>query len=110
MKINDQKLENVLLDLGHPDHIKGTRYIRIGVLLYQPDISMTKEFYPAIAEIAETTASRVERAMRHSIATAWLRGNTDAQQRYFGYTVNPARGVPTVGEYIARIARVCSEN
>lgn len=110
MKINAQKLEEIMLELGHRDSIKGTEYIRIGVALYERDVAMMKELYPAIAMVANSTPSRVERAMRHSITTAWNRGSTDAQTKYFGYTVSPDRGVPTVGEYLARIARVCREN
>jgi two-component system response regulator (stage 0 sporulation protein A) len=110
MKINEQKLDEIMLELGHRDSVKGTEYIRIGVALYDRDIAMVKELYPAIAKAASTTPIRVERAMRHSIATAWDRGSMDAQQRYFGYTVSPGKGVPTVREYLARIARVCGEN
>lgn len=107
MKINEQKLDQVMLELGHTDKIKGTGYIRLGAALYERDMSMTKELYPAIAKAANTTPSRVERAMRHSITSAWSRGSLDAQRKYFGYTVHPDKGAPTVGEYLARIVRVC---
>lgn len=107
--INEQKLDEVMLELGHTENIKGTEYIRIGCALYERDMAMTKELYPAIAKAANTTPSRVERAMRHSITSAWNRGSIDAQRKYFGYTVRPDRGAPTVGEYVARVARICRE-
>ncbi len=107
MKINEQKLDEVMLELGHTDNIKGTGYIRIGAALYERDMMMTKELYPAIAKAANTTPSRVERAMRHSITSAWNRGSMEAQRKYFGYSVHPDKGAPTVGEYLARIVRVC---
>ena len=107
MKINEQKLDEVMLELGHAENIKGTGYIRIGAALYERGMAMTKELYPAIAKAANTTPSRVERAMRHSITSAWDRGSLEAQRKYFGYTVHPNKGAPTVGEYIARIVRVC---
>lgn len=107
MKINEQKLDGIMLELGHAENIKGTEYIRIGCALYERDMAMTKELYPAIAKAANTTSSRVERAMRHSIASAWSRGSVDAQLKYFGYTVRPDKGAPTVGEYVARMARLC---
>lgn len=107
MKINEQKLDEVMLELGHRDSVKGTEYLRIGAALYERDMSMTKELYPAIAKAANTTPSRVERAMRHSITSAWGRGSIDAQRKYFGYSVHPDKGAPTVGEYLARIVRVC---
>lgn len=108
--INEQKLDEMMLELGHTENIKGTEYIRIAVALYKRDMSMTKELYPAIAKAANSTPSRVERAMRHSITSAWGRGSLEAQRKHFGYTVHPDKGAPTVGEYIARIARVCGEN
>lgn len=110
MKINEQKLDKVMLELGHRDSVMGTEYIRIGAALYERGMAMVKELYPAIAKAANSTPSRVERAMRHSIATAWGRGSLDAQRKYFGYSVNPDRGAPTVGEFLARIARVCGED
>ena len=110
MKIDNEKLDGVLLELGHRDNIMGTEYLRVGAGLYERSMSMTKELYPAIAKAAGTTPIRVERAMRHSIETAWTRGSYDAQLKYFGHTVSPDKGRPTVGEYLARIARVCGEN
>lgn len=108
--IDEQKLEEVMLELGHTDNIKGTGYIRIGAALYAPEMRMTKELYPAIAKATNSTPSRVERCMRHSIERAWNRGSVDAQRRYFGYSVHPDKGAPTVGEYIARITKVCRAN
>ena len=109
MKINEQKLDGIMLELGHAENIKGTEYIRIGCALYERGMAMTKEFYPAIAKAANTTPSRVERAMRHSITSAWGRGSMDAQLKYFGHTVHPDKGAPTVMEYVARMQHICHE-
>lgn len=109
--INEEKLDNVLLELGHDDFNRGTAYIREGVKHYEAGRRMmTKELYPAIAKAHESTPSRVERIMRHSIEKAWSRNPLDVQMRYFGGSVDPDRGKPTVGEYIARLARVCRED
>ena len=51
-----------------------------------------------------TTASRVERAIRHAIEVAWDRGNVEVLEQYFGYTINSSRGKPTNSEFIAMIA------
>ena len=110
MMIDKEKLERMLLELGHPENLLGTEYLRLGAELYRPGISMTKELYPAIAKAAHSLPGRVERNMRHSIFTAWGRGSWEAQQRYFGSSVSPDRGLPTVGEYVARVARVCRED
>ena len=38
---------------------------------------ITKQLYPEIAKAYNTTASRVERAIRHSIEVAWSRGKPE---------------------------------
>ena len=103
------KTDRIMMDLGHPERLHGTEYLRRAVMIYRPGMSMTKELYPAIAEAVGSTATRVERNMRHSIETAWNRGNMTAQLRIFGYTVDPQKGRPTVGEYVAAVAKMVHE-
>jgi two-component system response regulator (stage 0 sporulation protein A) len=66
--------------------------------------SITKQLYPTIAQMYGTTASRVERAIRHAIEVAWNRGNTDTLNGLFGYTISNGKGKPTNSEFIALIA------
>ena len=66
--------------------------------------AVTKVLYPAVAKKYSTTASRVERAIRHAIELAWDRGDVEMLQKYFGSTVSGARGKPTNSECIAMIA------
>ncbi len=66
--------------------------------------AITKVLYPTVAKKFGTTASRVERAIRHAIETAWNRGDIDTLNRFFGYTVSNAKGKPTNSEFIAMIA------
>ena len=66
--------------------------------------AVTKRLNPEIAKKNGTTASRVERAIRHAIEVAWDRGDIETLQKYFGYTVNSAKGKPTNSEFIAMIA------
>ena len=104
------KIDKMMRELGHPEHLLGTNYIRVAVDLYRPGMSMTKELYPGIAAAVGSTPSRVERSIRHSIETAWQRGSTEVQLRMFGYTVDPQRGKPTVSEYVATMARLIHES
>ena len=60
--------------------------------------------YPSIAKKNQTTASRVERAIRHAIEVAWSRGRVDTIDELFGYTVNNKKGKPTNSEFIALIS------
>lgn len=110
--IDMKKLDEVLLELGHDDAVSGTDMIRQGVTLWDAGCrpSMTAEIYPALAAAAGSTKSRVERNMRHSIQKAWGRNTYDVRQRYFGNSYNPETGLPQVGEYIARLARICRES
>ena len=66
--------------------------------------AITKVLYPTIAKMHQTTASRVERAIRHAIEVAWSRGKLDTLDELFGYTVSNGKGKPTNSEFIALIA------
>ena len=57
-----------------------------------------------LAKTYGTEAAKVERAMRHAIEVSLDRGNIDAFQRIFGYTVSMLKGKPTNSEFIAMIA------
>lgn len=102
------EITRILHQMGVPAHIKGYHYLRDGITFVVHDANLmgavTKELYPMIAEKYNTTASRVERAIRHAIELAWDRGNVDLMNRYFGYTINMNRGKPTNSEFIALIA------
>ena len=95
-------------EIGVPAHIKGYQYLREAITLAVGDMevinAVTKVLYPAVAKKFGTTASRVERAIRHAIEVAWDRGDLETLQKYFGYTVSNAKGKPTNSEFIAMIA------
>ena len=65
---------------------------------------ITKELYPGIARKFDTTASKVERAMRHAIEVAWTRGRLDAVNQMYGYRVFAREDKPTNGEFIALVS------
>lgn len=105
------RLEMIVTDIIHqigiPAHIKGYHYLREAILLSINDEEMlesiTKQLYPTVAKRFDTTASRVERAIRHAIETAWDRGDVDVLNGMFGYTVSVGKGKPTNSEFIALI-------
>lgn len=68
------------------------------------DQQLTKELYPANAAHFETTPSKVERAIRHSIEVAWSRGKIENLNTIFGYNIYGKNDKPTNGEFIALIA------
>ena len=94
--------------VGVPAHIKGYQYLREAIMMAIRDMesvgAITKIMYPGIAKKFHTTASRVERAIRHAIEVAWDRGDIETLQAYFGYTVSGVKGKPTNSEFISMIA------
>lgn len=98
----------IIREIGVPAHIKGYLYLREGIIMVIEDMdylgSITKELYPHIALKFNTTASRVERAIRHSIEVAWTRGNVDTINKLFAYSGDENRSKPTNSEFIALIA------
>ena len=98
----------IIHEIGVPAHIKGYQYLREAIIITVGDMevinAVTKVLYPEVAKRFSTTPSRVERAIRHAIEVAWDRGDLETLQKYFGYTVNSAKGKPTNSEFIAMIA------
>lgn len=101
-------ISDIMRQIGVPAHIKGYQYLRTSIMLCVTDNEMlgsvTKLLYPTVAKMYNTTASRVERAIRHAIEVAWDRGDVDVLSGYFGYTIQSQRGKPTNSEFIAMIA------
>ncbi|MBR5543049.1 MAG: sporulation transcription factor Spo0A [Oscillospiraceae bacterium] len=99
---------SIIHEIGVPAHIKGYHYLREAIILAVRDIeiinAITKVLYPTVARKFSTTPSRVERAIRHAIETAWNRGDLDTLNKFFGYTVSNTKGKPTNSEFIAMIA------
>lgn len=77
----DEKLASLFLTIGIPAHIKGYQFLRTAVKMVvdNPDMinRITKELYPSIGKCYNTSASKVERAIRHAIEVAWSRGRID---------------------------------
>lgn len=83
-----RKTTNLLLSLGFQAHQKGYRYLREAVLIVfeEPEslTSVTKILYPEVAKRYDTTDKQVERAIRNSIETAWMKGNSELLEKIFG--------------------------
>ena len=104
----DEKLSNIFITVGIPAHIKGYQYLReaIKMSIDNPEIinSITKKLYPGIAERFNTSASKVERAIRHAIEVAWNRGKIENINSIFGIKIYSPNDKPTNGEFIALLA------
>ena len=104
----DEKLASLFLTIGIPAHIKGYAFLReaVKMVIENPDVinRITKELYPGIGKRFNTSASKVERAIRHAIEVAWSRGRIDTLNKAFGCRVATKEDKPTNGEFIAMIA------
>lgn len=99
---------SIIHEIGVPAHIKGYQYLREAIILSAKDEDKSNAIikcrYDEVALVFDTTAKRVEQAIRHAIEVAWDRGDLDTLQRYFGYTVSNTKGRPTNTEFISIVA------
>lgn len=104
----DERITNIFITVGIPAHIKGYQFLReaIKMAIDSPEIinSITKKLYPSIASKFDTSASKVERAIRHAIEVAWNRGKIENINSLFGIRVYGNNEKPTNGEFIALVA------
>lgn len=104
---------DLFLEIGAPDHLRGHEMAVAAIVLVVENRtfidSITFGLYPTIAVKFDTTASRVERAIRHLIETTWTRSDPDILFKYFGNTISADRGKPTNGEFIARCANIVKQ-
>lgn len=104
----DERISNIFINVGIPPHIKGYSFLREGVKMAveNPTIinNITKKLYPMIGEKYQTTASKVERAIRHAIEVAWNRGRIESINGILGVRAISKAEKPTNGEFIALVA------
>lgn len=104
----EQEVSKIFISVGIPAHIKGYQFLREAVKLAveEPEIisRITKQLYPSIADRYNTSASKVERAIRHAIEVAWNRGKIENLNSIFGVRIYGANEKPTNGEFIALVA------
>ncbi|MCD7918081.1 MAG: hypothetical protein LUF84_06490 [Clostridiales bacterium] len=98
-----QLVAEFLFSLGIPANVKGYRYLIWSLEQVQRDPELlnllTKALYPMIGRRFKTKDGAAERAMRHTISTAFRQGNQTVWASYFP---SCARGKkPTNGEFLA---------
>lgn len=102
------QLTDLLLAMGIPASHSGYAYLRSGVeiMANHPDQTplITKQLYPVIAQRHNTTPTRVERAIRHSIEVAWERGQIARVNQLAGYELLHTDRRPGNGALISLLA------
>ena len=101
-----KKCNQMLDNLGFKERYKGTEYIRAGVAMVcaQRDASMTKDIYPALARMADTTPASIERSMRTALRAAQESPVWEDEWRRLG-----GWDFPTNNEVLRRLAREMDE-
>lgn len=107
-KTAEQVVADMLLDMGVPVHLSGYRFLLRSALLAleAPELlsCITGTLYPAVARLFGTTASCVERSIRHAINTTWQRGGAAAFANVMKCRIFSENDKPTNCELIALIA------
>ena len=103
-----EEIDSILTEIGIPSNLSGFKYLSECIYLRLEKGLETKNgfwavIYPSAAKTFNTTPSRVERGMRHALDVCFARCDPDIVRAYFGNTIDPYRGAPTLGEFIIRI-------
>lgn len=107
-------ISDTLLDVGINPGLLGWDYLKVGVEMVYNDReylrNMTGKLYPDIAKEIGSTTSRVERAIRHAIESAFNNMAEDTRKKYFGNVVRMNSGKVTNTTFIAVIVERIQNN
>ena len=105
------EIRDILLTIGVTANIMGYDYIQTAVAETQKSPKLleriTGGLYPAVAAIHGTTASKVERAIRHAIGIAHNKDGFQKLNEIIGVKVYAPGDWPCNGELIALLAKRC---
>lgn len=106
--MHDREICAVLRDLGIPAHLKGFTGARIciSIVLEHPDYMdhFVRRVYGTAAEQLGSSATKVERSIRHAISYIFENTDTEVLEHYFGHTIGLKTGKVTNKCFIATIA------
>lgn len=107
-KITEKKISECLRSVGISANLLGFEYIKSAVMIIsgqdEPSRRITrrnivKKLYPQIADIHNSTPSRVERGIRHAIEKMYLLGDVDSFDKILGFP-SLEKGKLTNSEFI----------
>ena len=103
-------IHQYLMEMAANPALMGYKYVVYGIQLVIENPSLidniTCGLYPLIARKFDTSPTRAERAIRHSIECMWENGDLDTLISYFGYTTKSESGKPTNSNFMARSALI----
>ena len=84
----EQRVTDIIKQIGVPAHLKGYYYVRDAILLVIENDEFLRgvatKLYPLVAEKYHASGSCVERNIRHCLSIACSRGNITFISRLFG--------------------------
>ena len=100
------QISGLLLQLSIRPKVAGYLYLTEGILrlVEQPEQSITKELYPAIAAAHQTTTDAVEHSMRTAIKGGWARMDTQVWLQFFPANADGVIPRPTNADFLSRLA------
>lgn len=102
-------IANVLVQIGIPYNISGSKYLARAVQMAIEDpgavLSITKNLYKPIAKENSTKSTNVERAMRHAIEKATIKNKIQNLNELFGLKIYSEFDKPSNGEFVALLAQ-----
>ncbi len=114
MQQQEKQVALLLKKVGIPPHLKGYEFIKMAVLIVLEDSNrihyITKDLYPSVAQKYKTTASRVERAIRHAAEVSFDNMSPELIEDLFGNCVSFNKGKPTNSQFIATLVETIKIN
>jgi two-component system response regulator (stage 0 sporulation protein A) len=103
---------NMLLSLGFSEKHMGFGCLQELILQVknQPELSYTKELYPAVGKLRNCSGAQVERGIRTALDAAWRNGDEAVWRLYFLKNPNDRRMQPTNGEFIQCLAHLLANH
>ena len=100
-------ISDTLLDLGISTKLKGFAYLQEAVLLMaeNPGLSVTKELYPAVGSICNSSGMLVERSIRSAVDGAWRKRDDQVWRQYFRADASGVIPRPSNTLFISSLAK-----
>ena len=101
-----RNVTNLLLALRFPTQARGYCCTQEAVLqlMKDPDMSFSKELYPAVARICDGNPKQVERAIGRAIEAAWNQKDDAVWQQYFRPCADGTIPKPSNAAFLSRIS------
>lgn len=108
------KIDDVLKDLGVPQHLRARDYLKTALLLRAGErvkkCEGVERLYAAVAEICETSQKAVDRGIRYAIDKGYDLAGEEVYKRYFGNAAAGKARRVTNKQFIETVAELAKED